>query len=147
MANLLENHGDDELLREIVESAGLVAKELERKQRVDIQPPFFFRAYLNEVNHRIAREGLEAHPLFRAYATEMAKLDDAAADNLFDVSLAIQHLTVPPKLEREFDSVSGRLKGAPPPKNMFREMAALKPTEKPVQVLPTVKINKRSPDA
>lgn len=145
MANLLENLGDDDLLREVIEGAQAVAKDLETTPRQDIRLPFFYTGYLNEMNNRIAKDGLAAHPLFRAYAVEMAKLDDAAADNVFDVSLAIQHLTAPPKLEREFESVSGRLKGAPPPENPFRAMAALKPTEKPLQVLPTVKINKRSP--
>ena len=145
MANLLENFGDDDLLREIVEGARTVVKEMEQSARADIRLPFFYTSYLNEANNRIAQDGLDAHPLFRPYAAEMARLDDAAADNVFDVSLAIQHLTAPPKLERAFDSVSGRQKGTPPPKNMFREMAALKPTEKPVQVLPTVKIAKRCP--
>lgn len=145
MANLLENHSDDDLLREIVEGAQTVVREMELHARPHVSLPFFYTSYLNEVNNRIASEGLDAHPLFRPYAAKMAQLDDAAADNVFEVSLAIQHLTVPPKLEREFDSVSGRLKGAPPPKNIFREMAELKPVEKPVQVLPTVKIAKRRP--
>jgi hypothetical protein len=145
MSKFLEHHTDEELWSKIADDAKTVAKAMEKKEPGTFTVPAFFGAYLNEVNKRIEKDGLPAHPLFWGYAAEMAKLDDAAADNLYDVAQAIKDLPAPPRLEKEFGSVSGRPKGAPPPRNIFRDIAAAKANEKGVPVMPTVKIAKRQP--
>ena len=143
MTNFFEGYDDGDLLREMIEAAGKVADALQHRSPEKIDLPMFFNSYIYEVNRRIVHDGIEAHPIFRPYAEVMAKLSDAEADNIFSVSLAIRHLTAPPKLELQFGSISGRLKGTPPPQNLFRDRPEIKPTQSTVKVLPTVKIAKR----
>lgn len=144
MANLLKHHSDADVLRSVIEDAVAVVEALEKKAPEDVRVPLFYTGYLNELNRRVREDGIAAHPLFIPFAREMSGLQDWAADDVFEVSKAIHKLTPPVKLEAEFGAVSGRIKGAKPPENMYRAMAeALKPVELPVQVMSPVKLSKR----
>lgn len=144
MPNLLEHHSDAGVLRSVIEDAVSVVEALATKSREEVRIPLFYGGYLNELNKRVRSDGIQAHPLFIPFARAMSGLEDWAADDVFEISKAVHKLELPPKLVLEFGAVSGRAKGAKPPENMYRSIAAsLKPVDAPLQVMSPVKFSKR----
>lgn len=53
-----------------------------------------------EIQCRLTEGGLSGHPLFKTMATELAKLTDEQADDMFEISKIIKDLTPPPEVKK-----------------------------------------------